>query len=133
MCSSDLIVVAGDETIAHLVARDDDARWVISSFRMETIDRCRALAPTIRTAWLCVDIPEGIERTLVTKGHLALHPWFHALDRATLDRCHAAGVAVNVWTCDDPEQQAKLFEWGIDGICTNVPDAALRVRAGAPA
>ena len=122
-----------DETIAHLVARDDDARWVISSFRMQTIDRCRALAPTIRTAWLCVDIPEGVERTLVTKGHIALHPWFHALDRATLDRCHAAGVAVNVWTCDDPEQQAKLFEWGIDGICTNVPDAALRVRAGAPA
>ena len=78
-------------------------------------------------------IMKGVERTLVTKGHSALHPWFHALDRATLDRCHAAGVAVNVWTCDDPEQQAKLFEWGIDGICTNVPDAALRVRAGAPA
>jgi glycerophosphoryl diester phosphodiesterase len=24
---------------------------------------------------------------------------------------------------------AKLIEWGIDGICTNVPDVALRVLA----
>lgn len=122
-----------DETIAHLVARDDDARWLISSFRMETVDRCRALAPTIRTAWLCVDVPEGIERTLVRKGHAALHPWHHAVDRALLDRCHAAGVEVNVWTCDDAERMAALYEWGIDGICTNVPDLAITVRAAAPA
>lgn len=122
-----------DETIAHLVARDDDERWLISSFRMETVDRCRALAPTIRTAWLCVDVPEGIERTLVRKGHAALHPWHHAVDRALLDRCHAAGVEVNVWTCDDAERMAALYDWGIDGICTNVPDLAVTVRAAAPA
>lgn len=122
-----------DETIAHLVARDEDARWLISSFRMETVDRCRALAPTIRTAWLCVDIPEGVERTLVRRGHSALHPWFPSLDHETLRRCHAAGVEVNVWTCDDPERMSALYEWGIDGICTNVPDLALTVRRGAPA
>ena len=33
-----------DETIAHLVARVEDARWLISSFRLETVDRCRQLA-----------------------------------------------------------------------------------------
>lgn len=118
-----------DETIAHLLARDDDARWLISCFRMETIDRCRALAPHIATAFLCVEAPEGIADTLVTKGHLALHPWVNALTRHTLDTCHAAGVQVNTWTCDDPARMAELVEWGIDGICTNVPDVALTVIA----
>lgn len=122
-----------DDTIAHLVARDEDERWIISSFRIETVDRCRSLAPGIRTAWLTVEIPAGVEDLLVQRGHVALHPWVHALDRPTLDRCHAAGIAVNVWTCDDPDRMAQLFEWGIDGICTNVPDVGLRVRRGEPA
>jgi glycerophosphoryl diester phosphodiesterase len=44
-----------------------------------------------------------------------------------IDACHAAGIAVNTWTCDDPARMAELIEWGIDGICTNVPDVALTV------
>ena len=125
-----------DDTIAHLVGRHEDHRWVISSFRMETVDRCRALAPTIRTAWLCAAAPEGIAQTLVTKGHIALHPWVALLARSTVEECHAAGVQVNTWTCDDPERMAELIGWGIDGICTNVPDVALAVvrrPGGAPA
>lgn len=120
-----------DDTIAHLVARDADQRWLISSFRMETVDRCRALAPTIRSAWLCVAAPPGVAHMLVTKGHVALHPWVGMLTRDTLDECHAAGVQVNTWTCDDPARMAELVQWGIDGICTNVPDLARRVLSGA--
>jgi len=118
-----------DETIAHLLARGDDDRWLISCFRLETVDRCRALAPHIKTAWLCVEAPEGIGNTLNKKGHLALHPWVAMLTRATIDECHAAGVQVNTWTCDDPARMAELIKWGIDGICTNVPDVALEVLA----
>lgn len=118
-----------DETIAHLLARGDDDRWLISCFRLETVDRCRALAPHIKTAWLCVEAPEGIGNTLIEKGHLALHPWVAMLTRATIDECHAAGVQVNTWTCDDPARMSELIEWGIDGICTNVPDVALEVLA----
>ncbi|MDO8364195.1 MAG: glycerophosphodiester phosphodiesterase [Actinomycetota bacterium] len=121
-----------DDTIAHLVARGTDDRWLISAFRIETVDRCRALAPQIRTAWLCVEAPEGVADLMVKKGHLAVHPWVAALTRSTVDACHAAGVQVNTWTCDDPARMRELIEWGIDGICTNVPDVALEVlgRAG---
>lgn len=119
-----------DETIAHLLARGEDDRWLISCFRLETVDRCRALAPHIKTAWLCVEAPAGIGETLMKKGHLALHPWVAMLTRETIDECHAVGVQVNTWTCDDPIRMAELIEWGIDGICTNVPDVALEVLAG---
>lgn len=116
-----------DETAALLLARAEDHRWLISSFRMETIERCRAVAPQLRTAWLCGQPPAGIARSLMTKGHLALHPWVGAVTRALIDECHSVGVLVNTWTCDDPIRMAELAEWGVDGICTNVPDVALDV------
>ena len=79
-----------DETLAHLLARNEDDRWLISCFRMETIDRCRAIAPQIKTAWLCYGAPPGIADTLVKKGHHALHPWVAMLTRETVQSCHAA-------------------------------------------
>jgi glycerophosphoryl diester phosphodiesterase len=119
-----------DETIAHLLARaDEPARWLISSFRIQTVDRCRALARDIPTAWLVTEVRDGTLGRLVERGHVALHPWVHTLTRDVVDACHAAGVRVNTWTCDDPHRMRELIEWGIDGICTNVPDVALAVLA----
>ena len=46
---------------------------------------------------------------------------------------HHAGLAVGVWTCDDPERIAELVGWGADGVITNVPDVAARVRSCASA
>ncbi len=108
--------------------RGEDERWLISSFRIETIDRCRALAPTIRTAWLVVGGARRRDRARwsaevtrrCTRGS-------GRCCRSHIDVCHGAGIAVNTWTCDDPDRMAELIEWGIDGICTNVPDVALEV------
>ena len=118
-----------DRTIAALAARGDDDRWLISSFRLETIDRCKALSD-IRTAWLVEMVPDDVIATMVGRGHVALHPWFATLRRSHVDVCHGAGIAVNTWTCDDPQRMAELIDWGIDGICTNVPDVAIAVIAG---
>jgi glycerophosphoryl diester phosphodiesterase len=120
-----------DQTMAELTSRDEHDRWVISSFRIETVDRCRAIADAaaapIRTAWLTSVVPDGVAPMLVERGHIALHPWVRMLTQSIIDDCHAHGVQVNTWTCDDPERMRQLIEWGIDGICTNVPDIALHV------
>ena len=118
-----------DRTLAVLTDRRQDDRWLISSFRLQTVDRCRALCPGIRTAWLVVDVPDDVISTMVAHGHAALHPWFATLNRSHIDACHGAGIEVNTWTCDDPLRIAELIEWGIDGICTNVPDVARDVIA----
>ena len=122
-----------DETIALLARRPEgDDRWLISSFRLETVDRCRALRPSIRTAWLTVKVEDSdtaaVLDGLVATGHAALHPWVGALTRELVDACHARGLQVNTWTCDDPERMDELVAWGVDGICTNRPDLA-RERA----
>jgi len=121
-----------DDTIACLADRSEgDARWLISSFRRETIDRCRLLRPSIATAWLTLGVREteraACIESLSSSGHSAIHPWFGHVNAAMIDDFHAAGMKVNTWTCDDPERMRELVAWGIDGICTNVPDVALDV------
>lgn len=119
-------------TIACLARRDEgDDRWLISSFRRSTVDRCRSLHPSIATAWLTVVVDDGeietVAQDLAAAGHRALHPWVGALNRTAVETCHRFGIQVNTWTCDDPERMRELVSWGVDGICTNVPDIALAV------
>lgn len=121
-----------DATIACLARREEgDDRWLISSFRRSTVDRCRSVRPSIATAWLTVMVAdeeiESVARDLSATGHRAIHPWFGALTREAVDTCHRYGLQVNTWTCDDPERMRELISWGVDGICTNVPDVALTV------
>jgi glycerophosphoryl diester phosphodiesterase len=121
--------LVAEQTMASLVERGEPERWLISSFRMETVDRCRALDSSIRTAWLTAPVPDNVVELLQAHGHVALHPWVRTLTRDVVDRCHEAGLHVNTWTCDDPDRMRELVAWGIDGICTNVPDVALSVLA----
>jgi glycerophosphoryl diester phosphodiesterase len=116
-----------DAVIAALLERNENDRWLISSFRLETVDRCRALAPEIRTAWLCVQVPEGTIDRMVRHGHAALHPWYGAVTEELITAAHAAGVQVNTWTVDNPDDLRRLADWGIDGLCTNVPNIALEL------
>ena len=107
----------------------DDGRALISSFHLATVDRVHELAPGLATAWLLgmVDDPISLVERAAEHGHVAVHP-HHAFVNEDLVRiAHDAGLAVNTWTCDDPDRMRQLIAWGVDGICTNVPDVALSV------
>jgi glycerophosphoryl diester phosphodiesterase len=41
---------------------------------------------------------------------------------------HDAGRVVQAWTIDDERDMERLLEWGIDGLISNRPDVAVRVR-----
>jgi glycerophosphoryl diester phosphodiesterase len=59
-------------------------------------------------------------------GHAAIHPHHSVVDAEVVKRAHDAGLAVNTWTCDDPDRIRWLADTGVDGIVTNVPDLALQ-------
>ena len=41
---------------------------------------------------------------------------------------HASDLRVQVWTVDDELDARRLLAWGVDGLITNRPDMAVRVR-----
>jgi glycerophosphoryl diester phosphodiesterase len=116
-----------DPVVALIRQRGDAARVLISCFHLPTIDRVREIAPEIRTAWLVEKVSAGTLDKLIEHGHSVLHPWVKKVDEALVVICHSRGIEVNTWTCDDPDRMRDLIGWGIDGICTNVPDVARRV------
>lgn len=60
-------------------------------------------------------------------GASALHPPLPLVDRRLVERCRAAGLAVHVWTVDDPADVRRLAALGVEAIITNDPALARKV------
>jgi glycerophosphoryl diester phosphodiesterase len=118
-------------TVALIGADGWRDRVLVSCFDRPTLDAVRATGAGLATALLTESVPaERPDRQawlagLAADGHCALHPWFPTVDDELIADSHAAGLAVNVWTVDNPELMVRLAAWGVDGICTNVPDVAV--------
>nr|MDQ3757985.1 glycerophosphodiester phosphodiesterase [Actinomycetota bacterium] len=109
--------------------RSDDV--IVASFHDEATDRFRAAAPevctsagTAATASFFFAVREG--RTPPAMPHVALqvppsHEGTVIVDAAFVDAAHEAGVAVHVWTIDDPDEMRRLLGLGVDGIMTDCP------------
>ena len=124
---------AADVLVEVLAARGGKDQVIVSSFDLEVIDRVRALAPEVETAYLVSFIANHAKLVdlLVARGHRGVHPWHLLVNRRLVARCHAAGLAVRPWTVDDPDRIVRLAALGVDAICTNVPAvAASLLRAG---
>jgi glycerophosphoryl diester phosphodiesterase len=126
-----------DERIADSVARllgdrpEPDATWLISSFRRESIDRCRTIDPRLATGWLTLGaVTDDDIAWVLGAGHAAIHPWDPTVDRSLIERCHSAGLDVSTWTTNDVARATELAAWGIDGICTDVPDVLAAAFSG---
>ena len=119
------------EVLAHLAERGP-GRWLLSSFRLETVDRCHLVAPEVPTAWLTRDVENATPGEVARRGHTAVHPWEPVITPDVVARCHDVGILVNGWTCNAPARFLELAASGIDGLCTDVPDVMLAALATAP-
>src|SRR5690606_38084271 len=104
-------------------------RVLVSSFHLPTIDRVKALDPDVATGFLTFADPMPADGIVLAadRGHDAIHPHDITVDLELVEAAHAAGLAINVWTVDDPDRMRQLAELGVDGIITNVPDVARQV------
>ncbi len=105
----------------------DDGRNLVSSFHLPTVDRVRRLAPGLATGWLLgmVDDLGPLVDRAAEHGHVAVHPHHVFVNEDLVRRAHDLGLAVNTWTCDEPERIRWLEAVGVDAVITNVPRVAL--------
>lgn len=99
---------------------------LISSFNPVTLDQVRACAGATGSGLLCVD-PAGSIDQCRRAGHVAVHPYDAFVTLAFVREAHDYGIAVNVWTVDEPARIAELASWEVDGIITNRPAFARSV------
>jgi glycerophosphoryl diester phosphodiesterase len=97
-------------------------RTVFSSFREPVLRRLRAAEPRARIGLLLSK--RWMVRTVSRARRLgaeAVHPPLEATTENRVRVWHAAGLAVRVYTVDDPLDQKRLIGWGVDALFTNVP------------
>jgi glycerophosphoryl diester phosphodiesterase len=123
-----------DSVVELLAERSElaDGRALVSCFHLPTIDRVRELAPELATGWLLglVEDPARLIAKAAERGHDAVHPHHVFVNEEFVATAHAAGLAVNAWTCNDPDRIQWLAEQGVDAVITDVPDVARAALAG---
>ena len=55
-------------------------------------------------------------------GLAALHPNWKLVSADLIERAHARGWKVNVWTVNDPDRGRWLADLGVDALISDVPD-----------
>lgn len=105
---------------------------LVSCFGLGALERVRSLDPSIATGYLASGRWDqlGALQRAVDAGHSAFHPHDPVVNPELVAAAHAGGLAVNVWTVDDPDRIRWLArECDVDAIITNVPDVALGALA----
>jgi glycerophosphoryl diester phosphodiesterase len=124
-------LVAATARVIKASGRAD--RVLVSSFDPVALVQLHAHLPEVAAAYLFHE-----EQSLALRkgwagrwvGASLLHPQHTLVTAASLKRWRRAGLAINVWTVNDPAELRRLAALGVDGVFTDDPAAALAVLAG---
>ena len=94
----------------------------VSSFDHPVLLDVRALASDIPTAVLYSARPIDPIRLARDAGAAILHPQWAHVRADGVTAAHGAGLRVETWTVDDPDDLARIVDTGVDGIISNRPD-----------
>ena len=102
-------------------------RVLFSSFYSANLRKARSLLPEVPRGLLCMPGIAGFwGRTISWRGdYFAVHPNLAEVNSGLVDRAHAAGKRVHVWTVNLEEDLQKMIALGVDAVFTDDPDLAL--------
>jgi glycerophosphoryl diester phosphodiesterase len=103
-------------------------RVIFSSFNHESMATCHQLAPAIETALLYMEKLHKPWQYAKTLHASALHPYHPTVDRYFVEMAHRHQLSVRPFTINKEEQMKKMFADGVDGIFTDFPEKAIRLR-----
>ncbi len=101
-------------------------RTLFSSFYDPVLAKLRAHSPEARVALLISRRHpfQAVERARAL-GAEAINPEAAITTTELVGEAHAAGLAVYVFTVDEPSEMERLLDLGVDGLFTNFPDRML--------
>lgn len=117
------------ETVVALVMKKGlSDRVLLSSFNPIALIKAQKASEEIRRAALIGGGPK-IARGIIEAftDYFALHPEVSLVNQGVVDKHHAAGHQVNVWTVNEESEMMKLLSMGVDGLITDKPDIAKKV------
>lgn len=129
-----LLEIKGDHTREQVLAEMQvvrasgwDDRVLYESFHLEALAHVRSIEPGRPVGLLVGELHDDPIEACRELGAVSYNPRHTLLrDRPELvTALHAAGIAVFVWTADDPADWEFLTGLGVDGIITNTPAALL--------
>jgi glycerophosphoryl diester phosphodiesterase len=95
----------------------------VHSFDHRVARRVHDLAPDIPVGVLQTSYPVEPLRLMHDAGARDLWQHWELLDEALVELVHADGRRIIAWTVNDSSVARRLLDWGVDGICTDVPGA----------
>lgn len=112
-------------SLARLVAAQPRApEWILfSSFDPRLVLAMALLVPSVPAGWLVErrkPLPSRVQGQHFVRA-AAVHPERTLVTRERIQPWKAAGLGVNVWTVNDPEEARKLDALGVDSIITDEP------------
>lgn len=123
------------ETVCMLVKKHQlQKRVLFSSFLASNLSKARSYLPEVPTGLLAFNGLLGSWARsfgFVFGKYQALHPFLNDMTQQEALRVHRLNRRVHVWTVNKEQDMHRLFNWGVDGIFTDDPELAVRVRAEA--
>lgn len=101
---------------------------IISSFNHYSLATVKKIEPRMKIGLL---YSSGIYEPwnyAATLNADAIHPHYFSIVPELVEICHAHNIQVNPYTIDDPEHILYMLKAKVDGIITNVPDVAKKLR-----
>ena len=121
------------ETVCMLVKKHKmQKRVIFSSFLASNLSKARSYLPEVPRGFLALNGFLGSWARsfgFVFGKYQALHPFVKDTTQQEVLRVHRLNRRIHVWTVNDERDMRRLFGWGVDGIFTDDPQLAVRVRA----
>lgn len=118
-------VAGAGEAVAALLAQlpaDSPARTsTVISFHAEALEAIRRGSPGTPVSYLVGQITEERIRTALALGAAGIGPAIDGLSLAAARAVHEAGLRLNPWTVNTPQQLAVALASGADTITTDDP------------
>lgn len=118
-----------ERVTAGIVARDALALWsdaplppLLSSFSVRALEVAARVAPALPRGLLVDRVPDDWLDRCAALDVTSLHVNAARLARHVVTRAHDAGLAVAVYTVNDPQRARTFFDWGVSGVITDRPD-----------